>query len=153
MIMTILGSLLGFATSTIPRIFDMVDEWQDRKQELAMVYPQMEMAKIKHEQRLEEINVQADIAETTAIYQHDAKFKTSGFIGGLRASVRPVVTYVFLLLWLFTKVSALYVLIMLEGMLIAEAWPFVWSDETDGALFAAILSFWFGSRAMQRAKS
>jgi hypothetical protein len=63
-----------------------------------------------------------------------------------------VVTYVLLLLWCFTKVSALYVLINLEGMMIAEAWPFVWSEETDGAIFAAVLSFWFGSRAMQRTK-
>jgi hypothetical protein len=152
MFITILGSALGFATSAIPRIFDMVDEWQDRKHELSMVDRQMEMAKIKHEQRLEEINVQADIAETTAIYKHDSTFQTGGFIGGLRASVRPVVTYVLLLLWCFTKVSALYVLINLEGMMIAEAWPFVWSEETDGAIFAAVLSFWFGSRAMQRTK-
>ena len=80
MFITILGSALGFATSAIPRVFDMFDEWQDRKHELSMIDRQMEMAKIKHEQRLEEINVQADIAETTAIYKHDSTFQTGGFI-------------------------------------------------------------------------
>ena len=57
--LTLIGSALGFATSFVPRIFDMVDEWQDRKHELSMVDRQMQMAALKHEQRLEEINVQA----------------------------------------------------------------------------------------------
>ena len=28
---TILGSLIGFAGSALPKVFDMVDDWQDRK--------------------------------------------------------------------------------------------------------------------------
>ena len=69
MILTLLGSLGGFAASAVPRIFDMVDEWQDRKHESEMVKLNMEAAKIQHELRLEEINAQADIAQTKAIYQ------------------------------------------------------------------------------------
>lgn len=149
--LTLIGSALGFATSFVPRIFDMVDEWQDRKHELSMIDRQMQMAALKHEQRLEEINVQADIAETSAIYKHDATFQTTGFIGSLRGSVRPVVTYLFLLLFLCVKGSALYALIVFEGVMIAKALPVIWDDQT-GAIFGAILSFWFGSRAMQRTK-
>ena len=63
MIFTLLGSLGGFAASAVPRIFDMVDEWQDRKHEREMVKLNMEAAKIQHELRLEEINAQADIAQ------------------------------------------------------------------------------------------
>ena len=53
MILTLLGSLGGFAASAVPRIFDMFDEWQDRKHEREMVKLNMEAAKIQHELRLE----------------------------------------------------------------------------------------------------
>ena len=34
--LTIIGSLIGFGTSALPRVFDMFDEWQDRKHEKEM---------------------------------------------------------------------------------------------------------------------
>ena len=153
MILTLLGSLGGFAASAVPRIFDMVDEWQDRKHEREMVKLNMEAAKIQHELRLEEINAQADIAQTKAIYQHDSSIQTKpgGFINGLRGSVRPVVTYTFLSWFIATKGFALYALVWLEGMMLAEAMPVIY-DDGSAAIFAAIISFWFGGRAMQRFK-
>ena len=44
MILTLLGALGGFAASAVPRIFDMVEEWQDRKHEREMVKLNMEAA-------------------------------------------------------------------------------------------------------------
>jgi hypothetical protein len=34
---TIIGSLIGFGTSMLPRVFDMFQDWQDRKQELEIM--------------------------------------------------------------------------------------------------------------------
>jgi hypothetical protein len=35
---TILGSLIGFAGSALPKAFDMFSDWQDRKHELAIAH-------------------------------------------------------------------------------------------------------------------
>ena len=65
---TILGSLIGFAGSALPKVFDMVNDWQDRKHELAMMDRQLEASKLQHVQKIEALNIEADISETKAIY-------------------------------------------------------------------------------------
>ena len=151
MILTLMGSALGFLGSAVPRIFDMVDEWQDRKHEVEMVKLNMEAAKMQHGLRLEEINAKADIAQTKAIYKHDSSIQTKpgGFINALRGSVRPVTTYIFLSWFISTKAFALYALVCVEGIMVAQAMPIIY-DEGSAAIFAAIISFWFGSRAMSK---
>ncbi len=71
------------------------------------------------------------------------------WVDALRASVRPIITYAFFLLFASVKGSALYVLIVVEGILLAEALPRIWDPETQ-ALFAAAMSFWFGQRALSK---
>ncbi len=146
--LTLLGSLLGFATSAIPDIMSLFRERADRKHELAVLDRQMEQMRLGHNQRLEEIEVQADIAESKALYKHDAPVGV-GWVDALRASVRPIVTYAFFILFAAAKGSGLYLLIAVEGLLIAEALPRIWDAETQ-ALFAAVMSFWFGNRTLSK---
>ena len=94
---TLIVSLIGFAGSALPKVFDMVDDWQNRKHELAMMDRQIEAAKLAHTQKIEALNIEADISESKSLYKHDQSMKSTGFMGGLRASVRPVLTYLFLL--------------------------------------------------------
>ena len=148
--LTLLGSLLGFATSAIPDIMSLFRERADRKHELAVLDRQMEQMRLGHTQRLEEIEVQADIAESKALYKHDAALGgSSRWVDGLRASVRPLITYAFFILFASVKGSGLYLLIAVEGLLIAEALPRIWDPETQ-ALFAAVMSFWFGNRTLSK---
>ncbi len=148
--LTLLGSLLGFATSAIPDIMALFRERADRKHELAVLDRQMEQMRLGHNQRLEEIEVQADIAESNALYRHDAALGgSSRWVDGLRASVRPLITYAFFILFAAVKGSGLYLLIAVEGLLIAEALPRIWDPETQ-ALFAAVMSFWFGNRTLSK---
>ena len=146
--LTLLGSLLGFVTSAFPDFLKLVRDSQDRKHELAILDRQLEQQRLGHQQRLEEIEVQAQIAESQALYRHD---KPAGvaWVDALRASVRPVITYAFFTLFASVKGSALYVLVAFEGVLLAEALPRIWDPETQ-ALFAAVMSFWFGSRALSK---
>ena len=65
--LTLLGSLLGFVTSAFPDLLGLFRDWQDRKHELAILDRQMEQMALGHQQRLEEIEVQADIAESKAL--------------------------------------------------------------------------------------
>ena len=149
---TILGSLIGFAGSALPKVFDMVDDWQDRKHELAMMARQIEASKLSHTQKIEALNIEADISESKALYQHDRSMKSTGFMAGLRASVRPVITYLFFTLFAVIKGTALYGLIYTDGIVWELAIQTLWDEETQG-IFAAIISFWFGSRALQRSRS
>jgi len=151
MILTLMGSALGLLGSTVPKIFDMVDDWQDRKHELEMVKLNIEASKVQHTLKLEEINAKADIAQVKAIYKHDSAIQTKpgGFINGLRGSVRPVVTYIFLTWFVVVKAFALYALVWMEGLMIAEAMPIIY-DEGSAALFSCILTFWFGNRSFAK---
>lgn len=149
--LTLLGSLLGFITSAFPQLLGLIRDWQDRKHELAILDRQMEMQKLGHTQRLEEIAVAADIAESQALYQHDAQPSNVKWVDGLRSSVRPMITYAFFLLFAAVKGSGLYLLIAVEGLVLAEALPRIWDDET-AALFAAVVSFWFGARSLAKAR-
>ena len=146
--LTLLGSLLGFVTSAFPDLLGLFRDRQDRQHELAILDRQLEQMKLGHQQRLEEIEVQADIAESKALYRHDKPVGVP-WVDALRASVRPIVTYAFFLLFAAVKGSALYVLIAVEGLLLADALPRIWDPETQ-ALFAAVMSFWFGSRTLQK---
>ena len=149
---TLIGSLIGFAGAALPKVFDMVDDWQNRKHELAMMDRQIEAAKLAHTQKIEALNIEADISESKSLYKHDQSMKSTGFMGGLRASVRPVLTYLFFTLFALIKGTALYGLIYTNGVDWELAVMTLWDEETQG-IFAAIISFWFGSRALQRSRS
>ena len=49
------------------------------------------------------------------------------------------------------KSVGLYALVVLEGVMVTEALPQIW-DEQTAAIWAAVISFWFGSRSMARLK-
>ncbi len=149
--LTLLGSLLGFISSAFPDLLRLWQDHQDRKHELAILDRQMEQMRLGHTQRLEEIAVETDIAESKALYRHDSRPSGVKWVDGLRASVRPVITYAFFLLFSAVKTAALYVLIADQGLTAVQALPQIWDPETQ-ALFAAVMSFWFGQRALAKAR-
>ena len=119
--LTLLGSLLGFATSFAPKIFDFFQERADRAHELAMIDRQMEQMKLGSQLKLEEINAQADIAQAKAIYRHDSSIKSATWVDNLRGSVRPIITYLLVVTFIAIKGAGLYALIAIEGIPIKPA--------------------------------
>lgn len=145
--MTLLGSLLGFSTSFLPRILDYFKASQDHKHNLERLKVEMDMMTKRNELKLNIIDKQAEIKETEGLYAHDA-MDAGGFVNALRGSVRPVITYCFFAL--FVAVQAVVIMrVMAEGGNWTEAVPLMWTQETQG-LFAAIMSFWFGNRAVSK---
>ena len=69
--LSLLGSLLGFGTSFLPKVMDYFQDRQDKAHELAVMDKQMSMQRRGHEMRLEEINVEADIREIESLQNHD----------------------------------------------------------------------------------
>ena len=145
--LTLLGSLLGFLGSAFPQILKLFQEAHDRRHELAILNLQMEQQRQGHQQRLEEIKSDGEIKQSLALYQHDSQPAGYKWVEALRASVRPVLTYAFFLLFAAVKIAGLYTMVGFDGMSLAVALPLIWDAETQ-ALFAAIMTFWFGQRAM-----
>lgn len=67
--MTLLGSLLGFLSAAFPDLLKLFRDTQDRRHELKILELQLEQQRQGHTNRLEEIQVQGDIAESRALYK------------------------------------------------------------------------------------
>ncbi len=146
--LTLLGSLLGFATSAFPDFLKIIRDSADRKHELAIMDRQMEIQSQGHDQRLEEIGMHADISESKALYKHASRPSGVKWVEALRSSVRPIITYAFFLLFFVVKIAVL-IKFLSNDMAISDALIAVWDGETQ-ALFAAVISFWFGQRALAK---
>ena len=137
---TLLGSLLGFISSTFPDLLKLFRDASDKKHEITLLQMQMEFQAQGHQERIEEINTQADIAESQALY----KTYTTGisWVDALNGTVRPVIAYSFFILYTAVKI-----------MHFSADLPWLLWTEEDQAIFAGIISFYFGQRAMAKMRS
>jgi len=152
-VITLLGSLLGFSTSIIPEILGFFKQGQANKQELAMLEAKAQYAQALSSMQLEELDAKAEIVETEKLYEHDmALAARGGWVVSLQASVRPVITYLFMATFIAVEGGLVYSLMTTQGADWVTALQAAWSENSQ-ALFSAILSFWFGGRAMSKARA
>ena len=149
--LSILGSLLGFASSAVPAITDSFARKQDNAHELDKMKMMAELRSAGYDHDLKAYEAMGADKEHDRLIQHDIAINQStGIIAGLQKSVRPVITYAFFIL--FATIEIVLLMEALEkGTDFAEAIQLLWDDETK-AIFAAIISFWFGSRAIDKAR-
>ena len=143
--LSLLGSVLGFGTSFLPKVMDFFQDKQDKAHELRLMDKQLENQKVLGAQKLQMTHVEADIRESEALLKHDANLqaKASPWCVNLAASVRPVLTYALAL-----EVGVLTLCVSMDWMTM-EQFKMIWNDEFQ-AIWAAVVSFWFGSRTMAR---
>jgi len=146
--MTLLGSLLGFGTSFLPEVLNYFKAGQEHKHNLERMQLEMDLMARRSELKIQELDKQAEIKETEGLYRHDS-MDAGGFVNALRGSVRPVITYAFFGLFVAIKVVAVMTMMNEQGADLAGALNVIWDDNTAG-LFAAIMSFWFGNRAVSK---
>ena len=139
---------MGFGTSFLPEVLNYFKRGQEQKYELQRMQMEMEIMAKRSELKIAELDKQAEIKETEGLYKHD-NVDAGGFINALRGSVRPIITYAFFGLFVAIKVTALLSLMNQTGMQLNMALSTIWDDQTAG-LFAAIMSFWFGNRAVSK---
>lgn len=147
--LSLLGSLLGFGTSFLPKVMDYFQDRSDKAHELQVMEVQIRQQKELASQKLEMVNVEADVREIEAL-QKSMQPTGVAWVDGLRGSVRPVITYAFFGLFVFVEVSA-YLTLTAAGVSGLDAVNAVWDEDTK-ALFAAVIAFWFGGRAISRGK-
>tara|TARA_R110000824_G_scaffold176175_1_gene355004 strand:+ start:1107 stop:1586 length:480 start_codon:yes stop_codon:yes gene_type:complete len=149
---SLLGTLLGFSTSIIPEVLGYFKQRQANEQELLMLEAKAKYADKLSELKIKELDAQADISEAENIYKHDQSLDAGPFVNGLRGSVRPVITYLFFALFAGVKVTLIYALIANQNVEWTVAIQTAWDQDT-AAIFSAIMAFWFGNRAMSKARA
>ena len=149
---SLLGTLMGFGTSIIPEILGYFKQKQADAHQLEMLAAQAQYAEQLSKLKVQELDVQAEIEETKGLYAHDRSIDSGKFINTLRGSVRPVVTYLFFLMFSATKGTLIYAMIVNQNLDWTIAVDMAWDQET-AAIFSAILAFWFGNRAMSKARA
>jgi hypothetical protein len=142
----------------------LLDIWQskgDQKHELALMAAQREreLALAKEgfiaqaaveEIKTEQIAMQTQAQEKLAMWKHDMKIGEGGstWVINLRASVRPVVTYIFVGLLVVVDIAGIWYAYS-TGVAFAQAMELVFSSE-EMAILSAIISFHFGGRAFSK---
>ena len=149
---SLIGTLIGFGTSIVPEVLGYFKQKQANEQEILMLEAKAKYADRLSELKITELDAEADIAEAKSIYTHDSNLDSGTFVNALRGSVRPVITYAFFILFSTVKGVTLYTMVSAEGMDLTAGMLAIWDDETQ-AIFSAIIAFWFGNRAMSKARA
>lgn len=142
--LTLLAPLIGLLGSLLPSIVKLFERKQEIEYELAVTQLKIEAAKTQAEIAFTTTVVQADRDEGKSVRDHDASLDGGKYIETLRASVRPILTYLFFALFVVVKIVAMVVMIQ-SGLSTIEILKAVWDVETM-SLFSTIMAFWFGAR-------
>jgi hypothetical protein len=159
--LSILSSILGFATAGLPNILQFFQQKGDQKHEREMAKLQtereLEMAKagfLAQEKieaiKLDQIETQTYAEERVALYDHDKKLveSASPTVRNWNAMVRPVVAFIFVgELVLINFISLAWA--MWSGVDFIVASQEVFSTD-EMAIVASIIGFYFGSRTWEK---
>ena len=149
--LSLLGSALGFAGSALPAVTEIMKNKSNQKFELEKMRVAAELRKSGYDFELKAHEAQASDKEHERLIQHDIAINgATGLISALQRSVRPVITYFFFGLFVLIEITLLREAIK-TGMDVSSAIQILWDEDTK-AIFAAIVSFWFGSRAIDKAR-
>jgi len=135
----------------VPAITDMFAAKNERRHELEKMKMVAHMSKLDQKFDLKSFEIKASSEEHARLIAHDtAMANNTGWISALQRSVRPVITYAFFILFCTIEITLLVEAIN-TGTNFAEAINLLWDEDTK-AIFAAVISFWFGSRAIEKAR-
>lgn len=152
----LLSMVFGGALRLLPEVLKLFSAKRDQAHELEMTKLQLEIDRSRAGQQLDLVHAQgavaADAAEMTAMVEAlKAQSAPSGvgWIDGLSASVRPVLTYWWCLV-LYTAYKAIAVLVALQGGATLAALAQLLVTEFDRMVISSIFSFWFVDRSLRR---
>jgi hypothetical protein len=165
--LSLFSTLGGLLISGLPKFLEYFQNKSDQKHELALARVQTEKelqmaaAGFVAQQRVEEIrtdqiSMQTDAQMTEAALKHDEKVleKASQWVANFVGTVRPVVTYIFVLelcainAWIAYYVYSNPQLVLNMDDLIRLSDIIFSTDEM--AMLGGIIGFWFGSRSWSK---
>ena len=95
--------------------------------------------------RTEQVAMETQAQERQAMYAHDIEIGkgASQWVINLRASVRPMVTYLFVFLLIVVDIASIW-WAWQSGAAFAESITLIF-DSDEMQILASIIAFWFGS--------
>jgi hypothetical protein len=164
---SLFSTLGGLLISMFPKLMELFQNRNDQKHEaeLARIQTERELqlaaagfaaqAKIE-EVRTDQVSIQADAAMTQAAYLHDAKVleKAAPWVSTFVGTVRPVVTYMFVMELLFINLGLGWYVWTHPEMIktvddLIRIGNEIFSDD-EMAMLGGVIGYWFGSRGMNK---
>ena len=165
--LSLFSTLGGLLISGLPKLLEYFQNKSDQAHELALARIQTEKelqmlaqgfaAQQKIEEiRTDQIAMQTDAEMTVAAYDHDKAVleKAAGWVSSYVGTVRPTITYIFVIelclinAWIAYYVYTLPGLVVTIDDLVRLADVIFSSDEM--AMLGAIIGYWFGSRGWSK---
>jgi hypothetical protein len=159
--LTLISTALSFLMGGLPKLMDFFQDKSDKSHELelAKMQTEREMQMLKEgyiaqarveEIRTEQIAIQTAEKEREALYAHDIAIGqgASQWVINLRASVRPMVTYLFVFLLIVVDIASIW-WAWSTGAAFAESVTLIF-DGDEMQILASIIAFWFGTQAFSK---
>ena len=146
--LALLSPLFGILGSLLPSIVRIFERKQEIKYEIELTKIKLDAAERQADLQFHVEEIKADAQSRQSALDHDKSLDGGKFINALRASIRPVITYSFFILFVAVKWAAAYTMIK-NGQDIPTMLDAVWDPDTM-SLFSTIVAFWFGSRVMEK---
>lgn len=143
--LALISAILGLLSSLVPNVVKLME----LKTYLNHEY-RLYMAQITAQMKTEATDVDnvTLTREGDSLRSHDTLLTSGSTMESLRASIRPVITYVFFFLFIVVKASAA-TLMFKAGNDPIDILNAVW-DQYTMSLFSAIMGFWFGARTIEK---
>ena len=161
--LSLISTLGGLLISGLPKLLEFFQNKADQKHELALARVQTErelqlaaagfaaQAKIE-EIRTDQVAMETDARMTEAALAHDAKVleKASTWVSSYVGTVRPTVTYIFVLELVCINAFMAWYLYQQPGLItsiddVVRYSELIFSSD-EMAMLGGIIGFWFGSR-------
>ena len=166
--LSLISTLGGLLISGLPKVLDFFQNKSDQAHELSLARLQNEMqlqlaaqgfaaqAKIE-EIRTDQVAMQSEAQMQNAALDHDKKImdKASKWAVNYVATVRPTVTYIFVLELVLINMGLVYFLLFKQGLGTLTVDQFIAAtdlifSEDEMAMLGGIIGFWFGSRGWSK---
>ena len=161
--LSLISTLGGLLISGLPKLLEYFQNKADQKHELALAAVQTERelalaaagfaAQLKIEEvRTEQVAMETDARMTEAALAHDAKVleKASTWVSNYVGTVRPTVTYIFVIELLLINGFMCFYLYQHPTLITSIDDVIRYSDlifsSDEMAMLGGIIGFWFGSR-------
>jgi len=165
--LSLISTLGGLLISGLPKLLDYFQNKADQKHELALAKIQTERelqlaaqgfaAQQKIEEiRTDQVMMQSEAQMTEAALAHDEKVleKASQWVANYVGTVRPTVTYIFVLELVCINLFLCYYLYANPGLVDSMEDVLKYADiifsPDEMAMLGGILGFWFGSRTWSK---
>ena len=166
--LSLISTLGGLLVSGLPKLLEFFQNKSDQSHEIALARLQNEMqmqlaaqgfaaqAKIE-EIRTDQVAMESEAKMTEAALAHDAKVmeKASTWAVNYVATVRPTVTYIFVLELVLINAGLAWFLLFKEGLGVLSVDDFIRASDLifssdEMAMLGGIIGFWFGSRGWSK---